>query len=335
MVKKNETGGSENEAPARKEEDSKEGEFADTFAIPEDAIDSGSDGVRWYLDKMNILNFEAGVLNRTDRWRQHAGSISGIKVIPNRGYDKLILPEDCASLFEGTSAGFIEAEKFDTGSAVNMSCMFRNNPRLEKLDLSHFDTGSVTDMSGMFTDCKNLATVYLSSFNTSRVTSLEFMFYNCKSLWELNFSTFDTGSVESAKNMLFGTNSLQIIKFSKKFFKGNMTEVSTPFFETTNWFPVLDSEAVKTWREMAESWTDADAGYWHIVYNIARLSFDSNGGTEIPDEILQKGITDLSGYVPSKPGCTFTGWYTDPECTSPAGDSFRLILNTTLYAGWN
>lgn len=47
-------------------------------------------------------------------------------------------------------------------------------------------------------------------------------------------------------------------------------------------------------------------------------------------------ITALDKDKPIKPGYTFTGWYTDADCTIPYPDAqlFTNIKGTTLYAGW-
>ena len=38
--------------------------------------------------------------------------------------------------------------------------------------------------------------------------------------------------------------------------------------------------------------------------------------------------------VPIKQGYTFTGWYLDPECTTPAAETMQLSADVTVYAGW-
>ena len=46
------------------------------------------------------------------------------------------------------------------------------------------------------------------------------------------------------------------------------------------------------------------------------------------------GIAALG--TPTKPGYTFTGWYTDADCKTryPDAQLFTNINGTTLYAGW-
>jgi uncharacterized repeat protein (TIGR02543 family) len=66
------------------------------------------------------------------------------------------------------------------------------------------------------------------------------------------------------------------------------------------------------------------------------LTYETNGGTEIPSERVNAGTTvDLTKKVTSRDGYDFGGWYTDAELTKPvSGDTFRVTGNTTLYAWW-
>ena len=62
-----------------------------------------------------------------------------------------------------------------------------------------------------------------------------------------------------------------------------------------------------------------------------------DGDTITPKKIdYGADITALDKDKPTKPGYTFTGWYTDADCTIPYPDAqlFTNIKGTTLYAGW-
>ena len=56
------------------------------------------------------------------------------------------------------------------------------------------------------------------------------------------------------------------------------------------------------------------------------------------ETVRERGIVGnvySAGYQPAKLGYVFTGWYTDPGCTTPAGESFVLEdASYTLYAGF-
>lgn len=64
------------------------------------------------------------------------------------------------------------------------------------------------------------------------------------------------------------------------------------------------------------------------------LYFEENGGSVIPDITRPYGTTiELSPYVPTLDGYTFTGWYLDKELTTRV-TSVTLTRDITVYAGW-
>ena len=66
----------------------------------------------------------------------------------------------------------------------------------------------------------------------------------------------------------------------------------------------------------------------------SRLSFNTNGGTEIKTTLTTLGMTiDLSKYVPEREGFTFTGWFTD-EALTEAVTEIKGGKVAKLYAGW-
>lgn len=64
------------------------------------------------------------------------------------------------------------------------------------------------------------------------------------------------------------------------------------------------------------------------------LTFQTNGGSEISNMSKTSGTTvGLSGYVPTRAGYDFAGWYSDAALTD-AVTSVTLTQNTTVYAKW-
>ncbi len=63
------------------------------------------------------------------------------------------------------------------------------------------------------------------------------------------------------------------------------------------------------------------------------LSYESNGGTEYPNERYAKNRVVMLDKVPAKENFTFTGWYSDEECTDKI-TSVVINGNKTVYAGW-
>ena len=67
----------------------------------------------------------------------------------------------------------------------------------------------------------------------------------------------------------------------------------------------------------------------------ASLRFETGGGSAIAALSLPYGSTvDLTKYVPSREGFTFTGWYTDRELTERVS-TLTLTGSAAVYAGWN
>lgn len=64
------------------------------------------------------------------------------------------------------------------------------------------------------------------------------------------------------------------------------------------------------------------------------LSFETNGGSAIASVTRVAGSTvNLSGYVPTKAGYDFAGWYADKALTEKV-TSVKLTKNMTVYAKW-
>jgi len=68
------------------------------------------------------------------------------------------------------------------------------------------------------------------------------------------------------------------------------------------------------------------------MYQAHLVKFDSQGGSAVPDQIIQDGKQAQRPSAPSKRGCVFAGWYYNEEefdFNSPITESI------TLYAEWN
>jgi len=63
------------------------------------------------------------------------------------------------------------------------------------------------------------------------------------------------------------------------------------------------------------------------------LRFETNGGNKIDDFVSAATVVDLSDYVPTKTGHTFSGWYFDKELSREASN-VELSADTTVYAKW-
>ena len=64
------------------------------------------------------------------------------------------------------------------------------------------------------------------------------------------------------------------------------------------------------------------------------LYFETNGGSQIvPVQANQNATINLTPYVPTREGYTFTGWYADAALRDQV-TSVRLTGDMTVYAGW-
>lgn len=78
--------------------------------------------------------------------------------------------------------------------------------------------------------------------------------------------------------------------------------------------------------------TNESSGTAPVIY--PALTFDTCGGSSIKAVRAFEGHTiNLSGYLPTREGYQFSGWYADQNLTQPVTE-IRLDGNRTVYAGW-
>jgi uncharacterized repeat protein (TIGR02543 family) len=65
------------------------------------------------------------------------------------------------------------------------------------------------------------------------------------------------------------------------------------------------------------------------------VTFNSNGGNNIPDQIVESGGTATRPANPTHSGHTFDNWYSDTDLTTMYNFSAPVTGNITLYAKWN
>ena len=103
-------------------------------------------------------------------------------------------------------------EKFNTENVINMGGMFFWCKELVILDLSSFDTSNVIDMSFMFSNNYKLEKIKgINKFNTKQVFNMSFMFSKCEKLKYLDLSEFDTSKVKYMINIFCGCKTKKII----------------------------------------------------------------------------------------------------------------------------
>lgn len=66
----------------------------------------------------------------------------------------------------------------------------------------------------------------------------------------------------------------------------------------------------------------------------ATVSFDSNGGSEVPSQSVILGERAAKPDNPSKAGYSFAGWYSDKELSQAYDFTVPVTADLTLYAKW-
>lgn len=65
------------------------------------------------------------------------------------------------------------------------------------------------------------------------------------------------------------------------------------------------------------------------------VTFDSQGGSDVTAQTVTDGSTASEPAAPTRDQYSFTGWYTDSECTTAYDFSSPVTADTILYAGWS
>lgn len=72
-----------------------------------------------------------------------------------------------------------------------------------------------------------------------------------------------------------------------------------------------------------------------VANNGYTITFDSNGGTDVPSQELMYGDLVAEPEPPSREGYEFAGWYTDENCIYPWDmETNQVSQSMTLYAAW-
>ncbi len=138
-------------------------------------------------------------------------------------------------MFDGCSGirTIPEVATFNTGSATDMSYMFRGM-NLDSLDLSGFNTEQVRSIANMFAGTTMGQDLDFSSFNTPALTNVGTAFANFKTPHKLDLHTFNTENVTLFEYMFKGLEApyLDISNFDlsksnnhQQMFHGMVTEI--------------------------------------------------------------------------------------------------------------
>ncbi|MBO7567227.1 MAG: BspA family leucine-rich repeat surface protein [Bacteroidales bacterium] len=149
---------------------------------------------------------------------------------------------DCANLTE-----IVGMDKYlDTEQVTDMTLMFGNCAKLEKIDLSGFKTANVTKMDRMFSGCRSLKSIDLSKLDTKKVVSIDKMFAGCNSLKTIDLSHFDTQNITNMRGLFSDCISLEKLDLTG-FNTANVTNMYGMFRSCYN-LETLDLSSFNTAR---------------------------------------------------------------------------------------
>src|SRR5690606_30312680 len=74
---------------------------------------------------------------------------------------------------------------------------------------------------------------------------------------------------------------------------------------------------------------------WTTEVQEVTVSFDSNEGSGVADQVVELGAIITEPADPTKDGYDFDAWYVDPELTTPFDFNSTITSDMTLYANWN
>jgi len=177
-----------------------------------------------------------------------------------------------------------------------------------------------------FNGCTNLASINLPKAITSLSNSL---FWGCTSLTSITIPA----SVTSIGSYAF----YDCTSLTSIYFKGD-----APTFER-NALP--DTEIITLHYSDKKNWTVTGGKFWaneydfncyNAVADMPAVIFNSNGGTDVPLQVLMHGEKAVRPTNPTKEGHTFVAWYRDADFNTLWDFDNDTIGDTdiTLYAMW-
>ena len=143
--------------------------------------------------------------------------------------------------------------------------------------------------------------------------------------------TFDAGDGTPSVGSMTTTNrklsSLPSASRSKHSFDGWYTEKSGGTKVTTD--TVFHANTT-----VCAHWTYTGGGYYYPPVTYYTLRFETGGGSDISSvQGTYNAYIDLTQYVPTWRGHTFTGWYSERSLTNKVSGVY-LTKDMTVYAGW-
>lgn len=138
------------------------------------------------------------------------------------------------------------------------------------------------------------------------------------------------GDVDLIAKWQINTVTVKFIGYDGKTLKIQKVDYGTAATAPTA--PTIDRLKFVGWDAEFSSVTSDLTVKAEYVSNVFTLSFNTDGGTEIPDETYYIGDVPQRPVVPTKTGFYFIDWYLDAEFTSLYEFNQSFEENTVLYA---
>ena len=153
------------------------------------------------------------------------GKLDLAKFNPSQATNFSYMFAGCTAL---TSVG--DLNQWTGSNATNVSSMFNDDAKLEKLDLAKFNPSLATDFSYMFADCTALSSVGdLNKWTGSNATDVSNMFHGDEALTSLDLTNFNPSEATSFLGMFSGCPKLTSVGDLNKWTGSNAKTVAYMF----------------------------------------------------------------------------------------------------------
>lgn len=211
-----------------------------------------------------------------------------------------------------------------TGEAINPD--WASNGEFDKSSVTSLVIGdgiTVIEMSA-FDECENLESVVMADSVWMLGSSA---FANCTSLKTVYLSS---GIVNIQNRVFYG-----IAGDVNVYYKGTETDLKEVFKAPVEGNPYDWATNIKLNCNHVHSFTGGQCECGVAGYAV---TFDSNGGSAVDKQNVQKGLTATAPTDPTREGFNFAGWY-EKDSAGAFGDTafdFTTVLTAdiTLYAKW-
>ena len=100
------------------------------------------------------------------------------------------------------------------------------------------------------------------------------------------------------------------------------------------WYPNKNYIKTEKWDFSSKKVTENGWLYANWLVRKCKVTFETNGGSVIPSQIVVYGETVSVSTIPSKAGFRFGGWYKNSSLTTPYDFSSQVKDDITIYAKW-